>query len=299
MEEPQGNGPQLESNVVQEKQSFLRKVPGFRSNTWWKKLIAVPGYTFLILILIGLLIPSGQDSNSTGESLKSTVTTNGPSPLEVSKENYTKGIAAFNSKDWEAAEAALKNVISEDPNYTDAQSKLKEVENVKALNLLASAKLKATNKDYDGSISDLNKAIQYNRNLVEAIQLLPQVEKQKEIYLEQLEKQKITEYKASCKTYAFRVLNKNPDSFAGERIKLRGQILQIQEDSTGTFMLVQMTYQGYDIWSDNVAVFYFDQVGVYEQDVITIWGEVIGAFSYKSRAGWDLTVPSIKAKYIE
>jgi hypothetical protein len=38
--------------------SFIRKIPGFRSGTWWKMILAVLGYGFIILVLLGIIMGS-------------------------------------------------------------------------------------------------------------------------------------------------------------------------------------------------------------------------------------------------
>ena len=39
------------------KNSFFKKIPGFRSNKWWKKIIACVGYFFIFLIILGIIMP--------------------------------------------------------------------------------------------------------------------------------------------------------------------------------------------------------------------------------------------------
>ena len=51
----------------EENKSFFRKIPGFRSGTWWKMLLAVIGYGFIVLAVLGLLF-GGSDQSETSQS---------------------------------------------------------------------------------------------------------------------------------------------------------------------------------------------------------------------------------------
>lgn len=53
-----------------DEKSFIRRIPGFRSGTWWKMGLAVLGYGFIILLIIGLLVP-GESSDSSISTLHS------------------------------------------------------------------------------------------------------------------------------------------------------------------------------------------------------------------------------------
>jgi hypothetical protein len=45
----------------EEKKSFIRKIPGFRSGKPWKMVLATIFYVFIILIVLALIVPSGKD----------------------------------------------------------------------------------------------------------------------------------------------------------------------------------------------------------------------------------------------
>lgn len=259
-----------------------------------------PRYKKTLLISLGCLILLTIGGAITGNDTEPvSTTTSSEDYLQLSKQNYIKGIALFNNKDYKKAIEAFNDVIPKDPNYKDAQTKLSEAKLAVANSYLSSAKTQLNSKDYENALNNLNKAISYNPNLAEASNLIPVVQQQQQAYLEQLKQQEIANYKSSCQSLSYKVLNKNPDGLIGTKVMLHGQILQIQEDAGSTFMLLQVTYLGYDTWTDNVAVAYSGTIDAYEDDVITVWGEVSGAFSYKSQAGWDLTVPGVKAKYIQ
>jgi hypothetical protein len=51
-----------------ESKSFIRKIPGFRSGKWWKMLLAILGYGFIILLILGAISPDTSPSISNIET---------------------------------------------------------------------------------------------------------------------------------------------------------------------------------------------------------------------------------------
>ena len=119
-------------------------------------------------------------------------------------------------------------------------------------------------------------------------------------------------FRSSCRTIAYKVLNKDADALKGREYRITGQVFQIQDAGAGqywegypggvqprTSMLVSVTNQGYGFWDDNVAVAFEGRLKhIYEKDIVTVWGTCIGQYSYTSVAGYDMTVPAIEAKYV-
>lgn len=112
--------------------------------------------------------------------------------------------------------------------------------------------------------------------------------------------EKKARYKKSCKTIPYKHLKKNLDKYAGRRYKARGQILQIMEDFNRTEMRIAVTRDSWG-WNidDVIYVTYDGTTDFVEEDVVTVYGEITGSYSYTSVAGWQITVPGVKAKYIE
>lgn len=199
---------------------------------------------------------------------------------------------------YDAAFIQLNAALRYSPNYAPAQNKIKEYNNNLAAQLVADAKRCLKDNNYDAAITQLKAALTYNPDS-EAKTMMADVEKQKQAYLEKKKQAEIQAYKDSCQSTSYKVLNKNPDGHKGENVKLKGQIMQIQEEKGQTFMLLSITNLGYGYWTDQVAVAYYGKIDAYEEDVITVYGTVTGAFSYKSRAGWDITVPGVLARYVD
>jgi tetratricopeptide (TPR) repeat protein len=271
----------IENTIEQPSKPAIVKKPIFKK--WW----------FWVIIVLLFAAFSGDDDKNSAQKTVQTA----KDPVAASTEAYNKGVSFFTNKDYENTIESLKVVVEKDPNYDDAQAKLKESKTILSQQNLANAKNQIASNNFDNALALLNKAIAYNPNLTEASDLIPVVQQKKQAYLAQLKQQEVVNYKNSCKTLEYKVLNKNPDSLKGTKVKLKGKIMQIQESNNSTFMLLEVTYKGYDIWSDNVAVAYAGKVEAYDGDVITLWGEVTGAFSYKSKAGWNLTVPGVRAMY--
>lgn len=119
-------------------------------------------------------------------------------------------------------------------------------------------------------------------------------------------------YKASCRKISFKRLDRDAGLLIGRRLKITGQVFQIQDAGSGqywkgypngvqprTSMLVAVTNDGYGYWSDNVAVAYTGRLRkVFKEDTVTVWGKCLGQYSYESVAGYNMTVPAIEAKYV-
>lgn len=105
-------------------------------------------------------------------------------------------------------------------------------------------------------------------------------------------------YKASCRSIQFRVLDKKPDFYTGYDFYFRGQVVQIIEDEEGTTIRLAVTKTDYG-WQDPIMVFYEGSAPIYKDDVITVWGECIGAYSYESTIGAEVTVPGVLAYFVE
>lgn len=268
----------------------------------WKKCLAGTGIAF-VLFFVGVSAdstpkPQGQGQGQ-GQSVQPTATQKkGPTPLETSQEAYKNGVEQYNNKSYDSALAAFSKVISEDTNYQDAQAKIEELKGILVEEHIRKANTNLESNTFDIAQTEINKALAIDPKNEDVLSLKATINNKHVAYLEKKKQQEIIDYKNACQTMSYKVLNKNPDNLAGQKIKLRGEIMQIQEDSGKTFMLLSVTDMGYGIWNDNVAVSYNGTLDIYEDDIITIWGEIAGGFTYKSQAGWNITVPKVTAKYI-
>lgn len=218
---------------------------------------------------------------------------------QKSAEAYTKGMKFFTNQKYEAAIAVFAEVDQSDSHYSEVQNKIKEAKSLLAQQSFMNAKEQFANNEFKNAIASINKAIDNNPDIDGANELLNTIKEAQQKYLEQQEEQFEDNFKDSCQRISYKALEKNPDSFKYERIKLHGKIMQIKEEGNATFILLETTDMGNDIWTDNVAVLYNGKIDAYEDDLVFVWGEVNGEFSYKSQAGWDITVPGVQARYIK
>jgi hypothetical protein len=125
-------------------------------------------------------------------------------------------------------------------------------------------------------------------------------ERQRKIAREQRRLQAKQNFINAAQIIPYNQLEKNPEKYSGTKVKLTGQIFQIQEDPYGGGnMLLAVTNEGYDIWDDNVWVDYSGSIKSAEDDVITVYGVVKGTKSYDTQIGGSTYVPQIRARYVE
>lgn len=105
------------------------------------------------------------------------------------------------------------------------------------------------------------------------------------------------QYKESCKTVTYEELARDKNMMQGERLCLTGQIVQ----ADGKRFRMEITKKSYGY--DDAIMFEFNtdkiDYNVLEKDIVTIWGESQGAYTYKAVLGNEITVPRIKAEYLE
>lgn len=108
------------------------------------------------------------------------------------------------------------------------------------------------------------------------------------------------EKKANAQELRFAELNKNPDKHVGVYLKYQGEILQIMEDENSTELRLAVTKDayGYD-YNDVVYVTFEGTTPFLDEDIVTIYGTVSGAYTYESTAGYQITLPLIEAEIIE
>ncbi len=110
------------------------------------------------------------------------------------------------------------------------------------------------------------------------------------------------QYKAQCTGMSFEDLARNPDSVKGSYVSVTGQVIQVQQDSSDLVLRVSITKDSYGIWSDPIIVAYTLPAGadnILEKDIVTIYGQSVGDYTYTTVLGASETVPAISAKYID
>lgn len=108
------------------------------------------------------------------------------------------------------------------------------------------------------------------------------------------------ELKAQAQTIEYAQLEKNASRYEGEYVKYTGQILEISEYDNLTDLRLAVTENSYGWdYDDVIYVEYSGYTDFVEDDVVTIYGEVYGPYTYTSVAGWEITIPAVTADIIE
>ena len=107
-------------------------------------------------------------------------------------------------------------------------------------------------------------------------------------------------FKDSCKTVEYRVFKKDAGKMVGEPLTFKGEVIQAMESDGTTIMrvAVEKTSYGWD-YNSVVLVVFPGELAVYEDDVVQLWGLCNGDHTYESQAGYNITVPSVLALYVE
>ena len=103
-----------------------------------------------------------------------------------------------------------------------------------------------------------------------------------------------SEYKSVCKSVSYEEIARDKNALEGQMLTFTGEILQVQGD----------TYR-IDISKDDYAAIIFEidsdklSENILDGDIVTIWGESRGFISYESTWSGIITVPNIRAVYID
>jgi len=106
------------------------------------------------------------------------------------------------------------------------------------------------------------------------------------------------EYKASTKPINYKQLIKDPAGRKGEAVSLKGKVFQVQPDTLDDGTKYELFMMNTSAYGDNVAVIYPSTTEYTKDDTLRVWGEVIGSYDYESVAGYNLSIPLIRAGYI-
>jgi len=98
-----------------------------------------------------------------------------------------------------------------------------------------------------------------------------------------------------AKQIEFRVLDADAEFLKGTPVVYKGKIVQIQKGSNTTVIRLRV-----EEGADGIIYLEYNDVvkGVYKDDIITICGVIKGYKTYKSIAGWEITLPLIDVKVL-
>jgi len=107
--------------------------------------------------------------------------------------------------------------------------------------------------------------------------------------------------KDDAKNIPYETMARTPDANDGQKVKYTGKVIQVQEsgDKIALRVDVTKTSNGY---KDTMYVTYTKKAGegrILDDDIINLWGNSQGLFTYKTVLGAEATIPSVKATIIE
>ncbi len=107
-------------------------------------------------------------------------------------------------------------------------------------------------------------------------------------------------FKTQTQTVDYKKLEKDPNSFTGQKAQFTGQILQIQESGGNTVIRLAVTKTDYG-WDPNNVVWvdYQGTTDAVQDDVVTVYGVLAGSYTYTSEANYSIALPSITACVID
>ena len=109
------------------------------------------------------------------------------------------------------------------------------------------------------------------------------------------------EYRASCQTYTYDQIARNPDDYQNKLAKFTGKVVQVIRNGDEIQMRVNVTATSYGGYTDTVFVYYTitNNINVLEGDIITMYGELRGIQTYETVLGATMSIPRIYVKFID
>lgn len=104
------------------------------------------------------------------------------------------------------------------------------------------------------------------------------------------------DYKSECKDVSYSDIARDSNGLAGQYFTFTGKIIQVMDGS----YRMNVTANDWGSYDDTIIFVYDTGDGdrILENDIVTIWGQSLGLYTYTSVLGAEITVPAIEAKYI-
>ena len=108
----------------------------------------------------------------------------------------------------------------------------------------------------------------------------------------------IEEIKNKASVVSYDDLMRNSHIYVGNIVYNRGEILQVNERRTDTYILRVATKQNTYGYHDDVIYVNYKGNRLLEGDIIDIWGKSKGLKTYKAILGNQITIPEIDSLYV-
>lgn len=111
------------------------------------------------------------------------------------------------------------------------------------------------------------------------------------------------EFKAQCGVVAYNEIARNPNDYIGQKAYFKGKVVQAQENGKKVVLRINTTQGQYGLWDDTIYVDYNrkddNESRILEDDIVTVYGEIKGIKAYQAVLGNQISIPHIKAEYID
>lgn len=239
---------------------------------------------------------------------------------------YTKDKPEF----LEAAIVVFQNALQIDPTYALASQLLEEAQNKlqayhlyqNASKLISEHRRELERASRNGNATEtarrsywlwqavdmLTDAVRLNpgheraaKDLQDLTNFLASFPRLSEAQIAQMEEQKRREFIATTQRVDFKTLDSQASELKGKPVQIEGRILQLVE--TGFFTTTyaaRVEVSPGSFGMDAVYVIFKEKPeGLAEDDRIVVYGIADGHHSYRSIAGWQITIPKIQAEYYD
>lgn len=109
-------------------------------------------------------------------------------------------------------------------------------------------------------------------------------------------------FKTTCQTFTYDEIARHPDDHMLEAAKFTGEVVQVVEDGDTVVMRLAIT-KGRYVWSDPILVCYSrtdsSEGRILEDDIITVYGVMMGTYTYTSTMGASITIPYLLCSYVD
>ena len=202
-----------------------------------------------------------------------------------------------NKSKWESALSSIDKNVSikeRDDNVNNINNKLNQLE--KSLNGDLYDEIQSLVYEYSNNSFGL-----YEQYISEWSKRLQDVKEAVEL---EKKKKEIRDYKNQCITYSFNDFARNIESYKGNYVHFKGEVIQVvNQDSSGAELRVNVTKK-YSFYTDTIYVLYdnsgeLDKVKFLEDDIIDLYGVAVGDYTYTAVLGQSITIPMVVAAYID
>ena len=102
--------------------------------------------------------------------------------------------------------------------------------------------------------------------------------------------------------YTYDEIARNPSNYFFEKLKFKGEVIQVMEDGDEYILRVNVTKGNY-YWDDTILVYYTKKYSseprILEDDIIMLYGYGFDTVTYETVMGASVTIPAVMAEYID